>query len=100
MWQEAGVIRSGQSLQRALDGVLSLKEAAGSSQARGKGLLSHLEVMDSILVAETIVRSALFRRESRGAHYRTDFPAMSQEWTGHVLISKYGLQFQSGEKIA
>ncbi len=98
MWQEAGVIRSGQSLQRALDGLLSLKEAAEPSQARGKVLLSHLEVMDSILVAETIIRSALFRRESRGAHFRTDFPAMSQEWTGHVLISKDGLQFQPGTK--
>ena len=98
MWQEAGVIRSGQSLQRALDRVLSLKEAAGWPQARGKELLSHLEVMDSILVAETIIRSALFRRESRGAHFRTDSPAMSQEWTGHVLISKDGLQFQPGTK--
>ncbi|MFO7875704.1 MAG: FAD-binding protein [Desulfovermiculus sp.] len=98
MWQEAGVIRSVQSLQRALDGLLSLKAAPGPPQTRGKGLISHLEVMDSILVAETIVRSALFRQESRGAHFRTDFPGMSQEWTGHVLISKNGMQFQPGTK--
>lgn len=39
-------------------------------------------------------RSALFRRESRGAHFRSDFPAASRDWTGHVLISKTGLEFR------
>lgn len=95
MWHEAGVLRSGESLQRALDRLLDLKAAAGPAPASGKGKIFHLELMDSILVAETIVQSALFRQESRGAHCRTDFPETIQDWTGHVLISKNGLHFQS-----
>ncbi|MBC5804173.1 MAG: fumarate reductase/succinate dehydrogenase flavoprotein subunit, partial [Candidatus Eremiobacteraeota bacterium] len=38
-----------------------------------------LDVKGMVLVAETIVRSALLRRESRGAHTRVDFPETSDE---------------------
>jgi succinate dehydrogenase / fumarate reductase, flavoprotein subunit len=36
-------------------------------------------VKHMVRIAETIVRSALLRRESRGAHTRVDFPALSDE---------------------
>lgn len=94
MWQHAGVIRSGQSLQHGLKSLLDLKPGAAAGSAGGKSLVARLEVMNAILVAETILRSALFRRESRGAHFRSDFPAASRDWTGHVLISKTGLEFR------
>jgi L-aspartate oxidase len=39
-------------------------------------------------VAEMIVRSALFREESRGAHYREDFPETDPTWVKHTRIKK------------
>ena len=98
MWQETGVIRSRASLERALKGLQDLKAESAGPPSGGRGLISHLDLLDSILVAETIVRSAHFRRESRGAHFREDVPRPSPDWTGHVLISKNGLEFQPGSE--
>ena len=100
MWQEAGVLRSGESLHRALDGLLNLKTGPGPQGDTGKKLISRLEVLDAILAAEIVVRSALMRRESRGAHCRTDFPEMSREWEGHVIVHQDGLSFQAGNEPA
>jgi len=38
------------------------------------------------LVAECVIRGALAREESRGAHQRADFPAANDEWTGHQRL--------------
>ena len=50
----------------------------------------HTSELQSLLdVAETIVASALARTESRGAHYRSDFPVRNdQEWLRHSLIQR------------
>ncbi len=98
MWQETGVIRSRASLERGLKGLQDLKAESAAPPSGGRGLISRLDLLDSILVAETIVRSAHFRRESRGAHFREDVPRPSPDWTGHVLISKNGLEFQAGSE--
>ena len=37
------------------------------------------EVKSSVVVCEAIIRSALMRQESRGAHYRSDFPKLDDE---------------------
>jgi succinate dehydrogenase / fumarate reductase flavoprotein subunit len=57
----------------------------------------NLEWVDAIEVpfmldcAEMIARSALFRTESRGCHYRKDFPEMdNKDWLCHTLLTKEG----------
>jgi len=57
----------------------------------------NLEWVDAIEVpfmldcAEMIARSALFRTESRGCHYRKDFPEMdNKDWLCHTLLKKEG----------
>jgi L-aspartate oxidase len=70
MWNNVGVVRSGESLRHAitdLEKMTSELPAASSRRA--------CEAHNLRDVALLIARSALAREESRGAHYRTDFPA-------------------------
>jgi succinate dehydrogenase / fumarate reductase, flavoprotein subunit len=48
------------------------------------------------LAAEAIVRSALARHESRGAHFREDFPSMDERWLGsnRVWLENGGVRVQ------
>ena len=49
------------------------------------------EVKASLVVCEAIIRSALMRQESRGAHYRSDFPNIRDEkWNVNINCRKKG----------
>jgi succinate dehydrogenase/fumarate reductase flavoprotein subunit len=49
------------------------------------------EVKSSLVVCEAIIRSALMRQESRGAHYRSDFPKLDDEkWKVNIYCRKEG----------
>ena len=41
-----------------------------------------------LILAELIANSALYRRESRGCHYRLDYPLQDPEWTKSVVLKK------------
>ena len=50
-----------------------------------------MEVKSSLVVCEAIIRSALMRQESRGAHYRSDFPNIDNEkWKVNIYCRKEG----------
>jgi Fumarate reductase flavoprotein C-term len=49
------------------------------------------EVKSSLVVCEAIIRSALMRQESRGAHYRSDYPKIDEEkWNVNIYCRKVG----------
>ena len=57
--------------------------------------LSAKEMELMLQTAKCIATSALIRKESRGAHYREDFPATDyRNWTKHVLLQKKGGQLE------
>jgi L-aspartate oxidase len=69
MWKDAGLLRDANGLQQAQRGLAAL---AGTMP---RGLFRRaVEARNLHAVAEMIVTSALGREESRGAHYRNDFP--------------------------
>ena len=71
MWENVGIYRSEESLTNALNEILSLK-----MQLKNKDIClskDEYEYCNMITTAELIVRSALRRKESRGAHYRVDY---------------------------
>jgi L-aspartate oxidase len=70
MWKDVGIVRSGEGLQRAIARLLEFD----SQCARPSGSRAH-QARNLWQVGLLIARSALAREESRGAHYRTDFPA-------------------------
>ncbi|MEE9234524.1 MAG: L-aspartate oxidase [Candidatus Acidoferrales bacterium] len=77
MWQKVGIIRSAESLQAALEILARLAPPLPSSPGR-----THYEQSNLHIVAEVIARCALAREESRGAHYRSDFPCRDDERWG------------------
>jgi len=81
MEESAGIYRSGDSLAKAVEIIRELQERFGAvaladhSRTFNTELVAALELSNMLDVAETVVRSAGQREESRGAHQRTDFPA-------------------------
>lgn len=51
---------------------------------------SGLELQNMFIVARVIVEAALTREESRGCHFRTDFPGEAEHWRRHVIFRKAG----------
>ena len=94
MHQNVGMYRSGEGLQMMADRISDLKERytrVGIPSAGGAynpSLSTHLELGNMLDVAQVIVASALARQESRGTHYRTDFPDRDDtNWLRHTIAS-------------
>jgi succinate dehydrogenase / fumarate reductase, flavoprotein subunit len=91
------VFRDEDGLRTALETVRRLKEQAETVAVDDKGtvfnqdLLGALELQFMLENAECIVVSAIERKESRGAQYRTDFPERNDdEWLRHITVSPNG----------
>jgi L-aspartate oxidase len=70
MWQDVGIVRTGTGLKKAIQQLQEISPKVGHPHTRRAWEAANLHTA-GLLVA----RSALAREESRGAHYRTDFPA-------------------------
>ena len=94
MNEHVAVFRNEEGMQTALKTILQLKERYAALAVQDKGrvfntdLLFTLELGFMLDTAEVICRSALARKESRGAHYRTDIPERDDvNWLQHTLVS-------------
>jgi L-aspartate oxidase len=90
MWQEVGIVRLGTHLRRTihkLEGLRgSLPEPRSRQQREARNLLE-----TGVLIA----RSALAREESRGAHYRIDFPAHNDaRFKKHSVVRGEKISFE------
>jgi succinate dehydrogenase / fumarate reductase flavoprotein subunit len=90
--QNLGIFRTKESMTHALHSVRMLKERAALMMLQDHGKvfnsdLIHALELDSLLdVAETIAAGGIAREESRGAHYRSDFPNRDDgQWLKHTL---------------
>jgi succinate dehydrogenase / fumarate reductase, flavoprotein subunit len=89
MKQSAGIIREETRLQSGLKRILELKnefyskhniiEVSKIDDNNSENIVITLQVKSSLVACEAIIRSALMRQESRGAHYRSDFPKLDDE---------------------
>jgi len=90
-----GLVRTQESMSAAISAISALTHRAASVTVQDKGqvfntdLVQALELESLLDVAETIVASAIARKESRGAHYRSDYPARDDHhWLTHSLIRR------------
>jgi succinate dehydrogenase / fumarate reductase flavoprotein subunit len=74
-----GIVRNEDEMQRALEGLASLRERAqtvgvGGNREYNPGWHAALDLQNLLTVSAAITRSAIERRESRGGHFREDYP--------------------------
>jgi succinate dehydrogenase/fumarate reductase flavoprotein subunit len=90
MQEKAAIIRTPQSLQQALEGLAQIKQMAKEEvRARTPGEIKEgIELINMMAVAQMIILSALGREESRGAHYRADFPERNdKDWLKNLTLT-------------
>src|SRR5579871_5685700 len=97
MNEHVAVFREEQGLQTALEVVRRLKDEAQRAQVDDRGTVFNQDVLGAIELgymldcAETIVVSAIERKESRGAQYRTDYPERDDaHWLKHINVTANG----------
>lgn len=83
MWEKAGIIRNEEGLNRALSVINSLK--LDFNQEYKCRNAEEYEFRNLLTVAGLIVRSAISRKESRGGHFRVDYPETAQEAVNSYL---------------
>jgi L-aspartate oxidase len=94
MWREVGILRSGKELADAIKQLQSLELPKSQKPAREAHELRNLHTL-----ALLIARSGLAREESRGSHYRSDFPYRNdQDFGKHSAVQKSkDVQFEAKE---
>ncbi|MFZ5650051.1 MAG: FAD-dependent oxidoreductase [Bacillota bacterium] len=106
MTEKVGVFRTGGELEEAMKDLAGLRNRYSALRATFKEtpfnyqLTDHLEVGYLLDLSELIAGAALRRTESRGAHYRMDYPSRDDSnWLNHTLIKKgdRGPQFEAGK---
>ena len=87
MWERVGIVRDGKSMERALREFGQIAESNLTNASR-----------NFVTLAMLVTKAALWREESRGGHYRTDFPETCENWQVHS-IQKLNEDVSSSRKI-
>ncbi len=80
-----GIVRREEEMERALEGIAALKARAaragiGGNREYNNGWHTALDLRNLLTVSEAIAKAAITRKESRGAHFRDDYPEKSEKW--------------------
>lgn len=86
----AGIIRNGIGLKKAVIVLENIKtdEVPRLNASTPREVVKILEVVNGIEVSEMIMQSAIQRKESRGSHFREDFPLQDDNWHVNTVIKK------------
>jgi L-aspartate oxidase len=91
MWRYASIARDGDGLRQA-----AAQLARWRADYRARPSRQAIELGNMLVVGQHMVRAALLREESRGAHYRADFPESRDAWRKRLsfrLTEPQPLQF-------
>jgi L-aspartate oxidase len=79
MWERVGIVRERDALRAALAEFEQISRANLSTSSN-----------KFVTLARLVATAALWREESRGGHYRSDFPETLDEWQGHSIQRRGG----------
>ena len=90
-----GIVRAQHEMQQALDALEALKERARCVGVRGNreynpGWHTALDLKNLLTVSDAITRSAMERKESRGGHFRDDFPDKDPAYATFNFVARKG----------
>jgi succinate dehydrogenase/fumarate reductase flavoprotein subunit len=91
MWKKVGILRDGEGLEEAIEILAHIeKEQAPKIFARSVTAVKPAwECMNMLVTSQLIAKAALMREESRGGHYRLDFPLKDdKKWLKNIVISR------------
>lgn len=83
MTREVGIIRCRESLERA---VAALEGMLAAQRDMACSAIPEMELRNMTTLASLVSRAALTRTESRGAHYRSDFPQTLEAWQKNIVF--------------
>jgi succinate dehydrogenase/fumarate reductase flavoprotein subunit len=95
MWEGVSILRSEESLQEASLKIRGCRLALGKcSVSTFAHIVELLQIQRMCSTAESIVAPALLRTESRGAHYREDYPSSGERWFGSFHVVRVADQLE------
>lgn len=102
LWRHASLVRSAESLRAARETIAPQPERSMDARDQGRaergavprdaGASAHEEA-NLALLGRLLLESARLREESRGAHFRSDFPRRDPAWLGHIVVSARGVWY-------
>jgi L-aspartate oxidase len=86
MWQKVGIVRNEEGLRAALKKIAALN--AELRKAAGNAInLDIIEIRNMLTAARLTAYAALARNESRGCHFREDYPEKEKAWERHLVLT-------------
>ncbi|MBR4447751.1 fumarate reductase (CoM/CoB) subunit TfrA [Methanobrevibacter sp.] len=100
MWEKVAIVREEKTLNEALKQLQEMQKELVNLDVSKKtqyntDLVTALEVINMVEICILTVKSAILRRESRGAHFRSDFPETKDEWKKSIIINKNKIEFEA-----
>jgi fumarate reductase (CoM/CoB) subunit A len=100
MWEKVAIVREEKTLNQALGELLEMQKDLVNLDVSDKSqyntdLVTALEVINMVEICILTVKSAIIRRESRGAHFRSDFPETKDEWKKSIIMNKKEIKFEA-----
>ena len=100
MWEKVAIVREEKTLNEALRELQEMQKDLDNIDVSDKSqynteLLNAIEVINMVEICILIVKSAILRRESRGAHFRSDFPETNDAWKRSIIINKNKIKFEA-----
>ena len=100
MWEKVAIVRDEKTLNEALKELQEMQKEldnldVSDMKQYNTDLVTALEVINMVEICILTVKSAILRRESRGAHFRSDFSESLDSWKKSIVISKNKIEFEA-----
>ena len=96
-----GIVRTAEGLNRVIQQLAAIQAANAASRPSTLGeLIAATEIDEMCAVGTVCAKSAQWRRESRGAHFRDDFPRSDPDWIKTITFGPRGLATEDVERGA
>jgi succinate dehydrogenase/fumarate reductase flavoprotein subunit len=92
MWEEGGMVRNGAGMSRALESVREILDgfsfsAPGRDKKMSTARIDTIELHSAARAASLVLEAAVRRTESRGSHFREDYPEQDdRKWLGRLRV--------------